>query len=257
MGLRLRSFRRTRPPSVPRGKRVYAIGDIHGQRDLLARLMSMIRRDNEERRVAETYLIFIGDLIDRGANSAEVIRVLMDASESRKAIPLLGNHESTLLAVYDGDHEAASAWFRYFGGAATLLSFGVNLNTIDPDDPAAIIAAVQYALPVDVITWLKGLPLYYTIGDYYFVHAGVAPGVSLSKQTGEDQLWIRDEFLSSDEDHGAVIVHGHTIEAQGPAIRPNRIGLDTGAYETGRLSAIGIEGTELWPISVHDPSMIT
>lgn len=149
----------------------------------------------------------------------------------------------------DGDHDALDLWLAH-GGIATLHSFGVDLVALEIDDSLAVLRAARAAVPAAILRWIKRLPTFVQYGDYYFVHAGIDPAVALDRQTDEARLWITDAFTDSMADHGATIVHGHTIHADGVAVRPNRIGVDTGAYRTGRLSAVGIENGEVWTLSV-------
>ncbi|MET0375628.1 MAG: metallophosphoesterase family protein [Rhizorhabdus sp.] len=230
---------------MPPGQRWYAIGDIHGCYAELNRLIKSIDDDDTRRGAADTRLLFVGDYVDRGPGSREVIELMMrlDIGEER-VVFLMGNHEETLLSAADGNRRAA-ALLHKMGGRETLLSYGVRALDYDNADPAGIIDMIRTAIPVDHLQWLRKLRLSYEVGDYMFVHAGVRPGVSLDSQLASDLRWIRKEFLDSPADHGRMIVHGHSVSDQIDE-RANRIGIDTGAYATGKLSAIGIEGTERW-----------
>lgn len=239
---------------VPGGKRVYAIGDIHAQCELLLNLVRAIEVDNQERGAATLQLVFLGDYIDRGANSAQLLRILAEAARMDNIVFLKGNHEQLLLDVYGGVIDAAMIWPK-IGGTATLSSFGVSLDKLDASDPIDVIEATQKFVPQHVIDWIASLPVSYQIGDYYFVHAGIRPGTPLGEQVERDQLWIREEFTTSNRFHGAMIVHGHTVTASGPVFADNRIGIDTGAYKSGRLTALGLEGEERWIIQAHDSSL--
>lgn len=243
--------------AIPAGRRVYAIGDIHGQASLLARLLRLVERDTDERPVAETEIVFLGDLIDRGAQSAQVVFLLMQLAGDPRVTVLLGNHEATMIDVYDGDRESACDWFAHYGGAATLASFGSDIAAIDPSDAAGIIAAVRQSVLRQVIDWLRERPIFYRVGDYYFVHAGIRPGVPLARQQRADLLWIREPFLGSTREYEALVVHGHSIEGPEPTIRENRIGIDTGAYSIGRLTALGLEGEAIWHLQTDAPSEIS
>lgn len=231
---------------VPAGRRVYAIGDIHGQAGLLAQLIRLVERDNQERPVADTEIVFLGDLIDRGPQSDQVVLLLMQLADHARVTVLLGNHEATMIDVYDGDRENACDWFAQYGGAATIGSFGSDISRIDPADAVGVIAAVRQSVPHQIIDWLRTRPIFYRVGDYYFVHAGIRPGVPLARQQRADLLWIREPFLTSTRKYDALVVHGHTVEGSEPVIRENRIGIDTGAYSTGRLTALGLEGDAIW-----------
>ncbi|GGI67686.1 metallophosphoesterase [Polymorphobacter multimanifer] len=229
------------------GERIYAIGDIHGRLDLLDELMARIDRDMASRPPMRTRCVILGDFIDRGLQSSAVMTRLAELDPD-KYIVLKGNHEAALLDTLRGDHDAAEVWAR-FGGVATLASFGVSADSIDPEDSGQLISLARRVIPAPLADWLAQRPLSFRAGGYYFVHAGVRPGVALARQTEADLLWIRDMFTESDADHGAIIVHGHSIREAGAEIMPNRIGIDTGAYRTGRLSAVGLEGDQVWTLA--------
>ncbi|MFW2831022.1 metallophosphoesterase family protein [Sphingomonas sp. ID0503] len=233
--------------SLPPGRRVYAIGDIHGRLDLLLELSGLIAQDNRERGAAETDVILLGDLIDRGRDSAGVIRFAREAQPPwARLTAIKGNHEAFFLDIYNGNIDRLGPWVEY-GGRQMLESFGVNPDLLDDPEanPKAVLAAMRAAIPPDVITWIEAMPVAVRVGDYLFVHAGIRPGVPLDEQLEEDALWIREDFLESQADHGATIVHGHTIVPK-VVNRANRIGVDTGAYRSDRLTAVGLEGTERW-----------
>jgi serine/threonine protein phosphatase 1 len=160
---------------------------------------------------------------------------------------LKGNHEAALIETRRGNHGAAELWAA-FGGLATLASFGVDVATIDTEDSAAIIDIVQRVISDDLADWLEKLPTSHAAGDYFFVHAGIRPGVPIARQSEDDLLWIREDFLTNQADHGMMIVHGHSINQAGIEFASNRIGVDTGAYRTGMLSAIGIEADQVWSL---------
>ncbi len=230
-------------PSTDSGERIYAIGDIHGRYDLLRQLLEQI--EHHSRALPPTrslYVIFIGDLVDRGPQSAEVLAMLYDLQmKTDHVIVLLGNHEEAMLQALDGDMDALRGWLAV-GGKQTLKSFGIVPLSKD-EDPRAYLQRARAAVPREWLAWLRRLPLSVQSGDYYFVHAGIRPGVPLNKQTRDDMLWIREDFLNDTRDHGAVVVHGHSIARQ-TDILPNRICIDTGAYRTGMLSAIYLEGNK-------------
>lgn len=238
------------PGTLPPGERIYAIGDIHGRLDLFRDLMAIILADLEQRPAMRTRYVVLGDLIDRGPQSRELLELLMTLKD-RDLVVLKGNHEAALLDVRAGDHDAAEMWAS-FGGMATLASFGADIDAIDPTDSAEIISLVRSLISDDQAAWLAGLPISFKLGGYFFVHAGIRPGISIARQSERDLLWIRDDFINSTADHGAVIVHGHSINRGGIDFAPNRIGLDTGAYCTGRLSALGMEGDSVWALSTGD-----
>lgn len=233
-------------PRVPDGRRVYAIGDVHGSADLLNRLIDKILVDSTQRDRQQSTLIVLGDFIDRGRESAEIVLGLYSQRESRNLIVLLGNHEAALIAAYRGDHRALEFWLK-FGGLQTLQSFGVDIAAIDMARLHDVMGMLHQHVPFEIINWMETLPISYRAGDYLFVHAGIRPGVHLNRQRSADMLWIREEFLNSERNHGVVVVHGHSPTAQ-VDMRANRIGIDTGAYDSGILSAIGLEGEERWVI---------
>jgi serine/threonine protein phosphatase 1 len=231
-------------PSVPDGIRVYAIGDIHGRRDLLDSLLRRIEKDAASRRpVDREIIIFIGDYIDRGPQSREVIdRLLEPMPRAMEPVFLLGNHERILLDTLR-NAEMLSLWLPN-GGQATLRSYGIDLlNMASRPASSAAVSWLEQAIPESHRAFLNGLQLYKEIGDYLFVHAGLRPGVPLADQSNHDLLWIRADFLDHDGDFGRVVVHGHTATFE-PDVRANRIGIDTGAVKTGRLTALNLEGRE-------------
>lgn len=234
--------------AVPEGQRIYAIGDIHGRDDLLEPLLKAIEEDDAKRGPAEKQLIFLGDYIDRGPSSRQVVDRLVALQKSGAPVRFLcGNHEDILID-FIGPQLFGLNWLRN-GGNMTLLSYGVDVTDYLGRDPATIQEGLREAflavLPNSHLDFYLGLEEGFAVGGYYFAHAGVRPGVPLDRQHRHDLVWIRHEFLESDEDFGAVIVHGHT-PVKRPQIRPNRIGIDTKAWKTGRLTALGLEGEEHW-----------
>lgn len=223
-------------------RRVYAIGDVHGRLDLLSRMMELIRADVASGPPRPSRIVLLGDFVDRGPESAELIGALMRLRREPNFIVLKGNHEAAMVDALNGDYAALDLWLAH-GGTATLASFGLDTASLDPEDGVQTLRAAREVVPAHVRQWLAGLPTFVRYGRYYFVHAGVRPGVPLDRQTDESRLWIGDEFTSSTADHGAVVVHGHRIYEDGVHIAPNRIGVDTGAYRTGRLSAVRLEGS--------------
>ncbi|MET1755175.1 metallophosphoesterase family protein [Novosphingobium sp. RD2P27] len=226
------------------GERIYAVGDIHGcygqLQDLLGRIETHVQALPSAR---ATHIILLGDLIDRGPDSAKVIGSLYRLQqETKKVIVLMGNHEELMLRALDGEPGMMRAWMR-IGGDATLRSFGIE----PPDrneDPREAIEKIRRVIPSEWISWIRALPLTARSGDYLFCHAGVRPGVALKRQKRADLLWIRDEFLHDDVTrHEAVVVHGHSISTD-VEMRPYRIGIDTGAYRTGVLTALYLEGEQ-------------
>jgi serine/threonine protein phosphatase 1 len=228
------------PPAVPDGVRVYVIGDIHGRADLLDGLARKIEADVKSAE-GEATTLFLGDYVDRGPASAAVLDRLCKGDFPTRIATLRGNHEQMLLAAFEGE-EIFASW-RQYGGLETLASYGVDVSQamrgVGYDD---VRARLIDRAPVEHRKFLEALPLAHELGDYFFCHAGVRPGVALARQSAEDLLWIRDDFLASDAFHGKVIVHGHT-PASAPEVRPNRINVDTGAYATGVLTCLALEGT--------------
>lgn len=246
-----KSLSRPNVPTVPEGVRVYAIGDIHGRMDLLELLFERISVDNAARGSAETRLIFLGDLIDRGPDSSKVVeRVCQLCRMSANVNVIAGNHEEVFALALDGDSKAMRLFLR-IGGRETILSYGVSEAEIDGADYAQLCALSQDATPDHHIAFLKNLSDVVEIGDYVFVHAGIRPGVPLDEQRVEDLRWIRSGFLNHDGDHGKIIVHGHTV-TQEVDERPNRIGIDTGAFASGILTAMGLEGSHRWFIGTGE-----
>jgi serine/threonine protein phosphatase 1 len=211
---------------------------------LLKTLLRQIAADASFRVGNKRTIVYLGDYVDRGHDSKGVIDLILEGPPvGFEQICLMGNHEAWLLNFLD-DPGAGAGWLMN-GGAATLASYGVaaghGSNSMARLETAR--TAFDEALPTDHRAFLKNLSLMWRAGDYAFTHAGVRPGVALADQTADDLLWIRDDFLSSNEDFGAVIVHGHTIQDQ-PETRWNRIGIDTGAFATGRLTCLCVEGVE-------------
>ncbi len=229
------------PGWMPKGRRAYVIGDIHGSRDSLEALHTLIREDLAKRPFPAAVAIHLGDYIDQGPHSAGVIEMLSGNPLPGAAIVnLLGDHERMLLDALDGDRAAATDWL-WAGGRAALASWGV-----DPDLPRDEWSA---ALPPAHIAWLRNLTLSHREGDYLFVHAGIRPGVPVRDQAREDMLTIRQPFLSTEQDFGVVVVHGHS-STPAAAIAPNRIGLDTGAGMGGKLTCAVLEDDVLGLLAV-------
>jgi serine/threonine protein phosphatase 1 len=243
-------FRRRAPgPKLqgcaPPGQRIYAIGDIHGRVDLLETLLAAIRRDDATRGIAQSRIIFLGDLIDRGPSSAQVIeRAIEMAAGPWECDFLLGNHEEVFLKAVDGDLKAL-AFFIRIGGRETILSYGISEEEYRDADYSELHALLTQRVPAAHITFLKSFKDLIEIGDFAFVHAGIRPGKALAEQDASDLRWIRREFLDHARGFEKIIVHGHTITDE-VEIRPNRIGLDTGAYASGKLTAMGFEGSQQW-----------
>jgi serine/threonine protein phosphatase 1 len=230
------------PARVPPGVCIYAVGDVHGRVDLLETLQIRITEDAAQLTPGTgKIVIYMGDYVDRGLESRQVIQRLIDEPlPGFQSIHLLGNHDAWFLSFLV-DPKVGSTWLRY-GGDVTLHSYGVRLGT--PVEDVEYFTRLQHALRSrlsrDHVEFLQSLELSYEMGDYLFVHAGVRPGVPLHQQTADDLLWIREPFLSSERELGRVVVHGHTVESR-PVIRRNRIGIDTGACWTGCLTCLVLE----------------
>ncbi|MGN6270692.1 MAG: metallophosphoesterase family protein [Sphingomonas sp.] len=231
--------------AIPDGQRVYAVGDVHGCLDLVDDLIARIAADDHARGSAQTQIIFLGDLVDRGPDSAGVVERLIGLAEARGDVRfILGNHEEIFLRALAGDLESLRLFVRV-GGRETILSYGVSEADYERTDYDELLALLQAHVPPHHIAFLESFEDRIEIGDYVFVHAGLRPGVAIEDQRRSDMRWIRSTFLDSDAEFGKLVVHGHSI-SDGVVERPNRIGLDTGAFATGRLSALGLEGTDRW-----------
>jgi serine/threonine protein phosphatase 1 len=235
---------------APKGKRAYAVGDIHGRDDLLEQLIAAIERDIQSRPPAENYVVFLGDYIDRGPGSRAVIERLSQLSAGTfTPIFLIGNHEEVLLRLLAGEQGLLASWLR-FGGADCARSYGLDPKKLGRQDERHAIEALRQAVPRHHVDFLRGLIDIFRFGDYLFVHAGIRPGVDLGEQSQMDLRWIRTPFLDDRTDYGFLVIHGHTI-TEAVDEQPNRIGIDTGAYWSGVLSAIGLEGGERWYLSTN------
>ena len=230
-------------PTLPPGIRIYAIGDIHGRSDLLRQAFERIEADLAKYPAADPLEVFLGDYIDRGPKSAEVLTQLIARGKTRRAICLKGNHELYILEFLRNP-AVLKAWGQ-FGGLSTLLSYGLtpSLNP-NEEEAAALSAEFDLVLPHTHRRFLGSLPISFTCGDYFFVHAGIRPSAPLSHQRDEDLLWIRDEFLFCEDSLEKIVVHGHTPVME-PEVHRNRINIDTGAYATGRLTCLKLEGDHI------------
>ena len=227
----------------PPGKRCYAIGDIHGRLDLLHDLVNQIERHSEQRAPRQTAIVLLGDLVDRGPNSNGVLEFCRTfRPRAGRLFVLAGNHEELLLRSIDGDLDAYQTWLAA-GGAETARSYGVAAERLISADLEASRKHVADAIPQSHVSFLRSCADSIRFGDYLFVHAGIRPGAPLHSQKPNDLRWIRKSFLNSDVDHGFIVVHGHSqfVDVE---IRPNRIGIDTGAYRSGVLTAMWVEDGE-------------
>jgi serine/threonine protein phosphatase 1 len=227
-------------PAVPPGWRIYAIGDIHGRFDLMEALADHIAQEMRTSPAQVAATVFLGDYVDRGPRSFDVVDRLARGDWPTPVVCLLGNHEDVLLRFLD-DPTILEVW-RQWGALETLASYGVDVQpAIRARDYEAVREDFAARIPDGHRRFLMRLETTYSAGEYFFCHAGVRPGVPLDHQAREDLIMIREPFLSSTADFGKVVVHGHT-PTQEPVIEANRIGIDTGAYATGRLTALALEG---------------
>ncbi len=236
--------RTKRTDRLPEGQRLYAIGDIHGRRDLMDALLAAIDADLAEWS-GESEIIFLGDYVDRGNASAAVLeRLAAGAPTGQRWTLLKGNHEAILAHLISGrprdDEMLYPAWLKH-GGRETLASYGLPAALAFGDDEAAALGALRETMPREHVELLESLELMRREGDYLFVHAGIRPDVPVEEQRQRDLIWIREAFLQHKGDHGFHVVHGHSITRDVDA-QPNRTGIDTGAYATGKLTALVLEG---------------
>ena len=230
-----------RAARVPPGQRVYAVGDIHGRIDLFAPLAEALDADDAARAPAETTFILLGDLVDRGPDSAGVVALARAWQQRRDVRILAGNHEEMFLLGFT-NLDVLRHFLRH-GGRETLLSYGLDRARYNAASIEEVQAMMEAAVPEADRAFIAGFEDKIAIGDYLFVHAGIDPAVPIEEQKTSDLRWIREPFLSHEEPHGPVVVHGHTI-AGDPVETGNRIGIDTGAYASGRLTALVLEGAE-------------
>jgi serine/threonine protein phosphatase 1 len=239
----LRSKGVIRKPSLPDGIRIYAISDIHGCADLLQKMFTVIDRDLETIGSVRAIHVFLGDYIDRGPESSRTIDLLIDRSRKYESVFLKGNHEAFLFEALKNPAQLQD--WKQFGGLQTLTSYGLrpSLNP-DPAEQSELMKQLAQNIPAHQRRFFNNLRLRFLCGDFFFVHAGVRPGVPLAEQQEQDLLWIREEFLASEEHFAKYIVHGHT-PVRAPDIRFNRINIDTGAYATGNLTLLVIQGDSM------------
>ena len=225
------------PACLPPGRRIYAIGDIHGLSERLTTLHQKIRDDLRARPVDSALLIHLGDYVDRGPDSAGVVAQLAGGPPIAgvETINLIGNHENTMIEALAGDAASATDWL-FNGGEPALASWGVAAGAARDTWLSAV--------PRAHMDFLHGLAVSHREGGYMFVHGGIRPGVALDAQLRDEMIRMRHPFLNSEADHGAVIVHGHTPVKQ-PVVRPNRIAIDTGAVFDGPLTCLVLEGDQM------------
>jgi len=236
-------------PAVPPGQRIYAVGDVHGRADLFAALIESIESDDRERDAADTTIILLGDLVDRGPESCAVVEAALNLAARRKMLLIAGNHEEMFLRSLD-DLAMLRHFLRY-GGRETVLSYPIDATAWNATSMDEAQIMLRDSIPPAHLALMHNAEDWVEVGDYLFVHAGIAPGVPLEQQRRHDLRWIREPFLSDRGDHGHVIVHGHSITAE-PEVLANRIGIDTGAFASGRLTALGLESTDRWLIATAE-----
>lgn len=233
----------------------YAIGDVHGRADLLGRMFRLIASDAHARRIIAPVVGALGDYIDRGPTSRQAVDLLLANPLGFRLKPLLGNHEHLLLQALEVRDQggaaqgAAIGWLRN-GAMATLESYGATLGSLGIADVCRDFGlwqrSVRRLIGPTHLHFLQSLALHYATADCLFIHAGLRPGVDLAAQDIEDMLWIREDFLRSDADHGRLVIHGHTIEDENaPSTQSNRVNIDTGAYRSGRLTCAVCTGRQI------------
>jgi serine/threonine protein phosphatase 1 len=234
--------------AIPAGQRVYAVGDVHGRVDLFEALAEAIDFDDTQRASADTTVILLGDLVDRGPDSAGVLRLAREWSTRRPVRALKGNHEEMFLDSFDS--EEVLRQFLRFGGRETVLSYPIDPATYGAASLEETQRLMRDAVPAEDIAFMAAMEDMIELGDYLFVHAGIRPGVPLEDQRVSDLRWIREPFNNSRDDLGKTVVYGHTIYDEAD-LAPSRIGIDTGAFQSGRLTALGLEGTSRWLIEAR------
>ena len=228
--------------STPADMRIYAVGDIHGRADLLIETIARIDDDLHRRPIEHAIEVYLGDYIDRGPHSKTVIDLLAVRLVKNRAVCLRGNHEA-LMEGFLQDPANLRPWL-HVGGMQTLLSYGIYPRRGMIETEIDLYRRFRGAFPRTHELFLQCLQYSFCCGDFLFVHAGIRPGIPIQRQDFNDLLWIRHEFLDSARDHGKLVVHGHTPVPH-PDIRHNRINIDTGAWQTGTLTCIAIEGTKI------------
>lgn len=240
-------------PAVPDGHRIYAVGDVHGQDHLLGDLLAQIEADIVARPGVDMTLVFLGDLIDRGPASAEVVERLRNYRRPGVRTEfLIGNHEEVLLRILEGEGGLLADWLR-FGGAQCARSYGLSASRLAKMTPAEAIEMLRSTIPAEHQAFLASFADTLRAGDYLFVHAGIRPGIALAEQAQVDLRWIRGPFLDHPARHEVMVVHGHTITEEVDE-RGGRIGIDTGAYKHGVLTALVLEGEQRRILQARGPS---
>jgi serine/threonine protein phosphatase 1 len=239
----VRSPKSVKKPRLPDGLRIYAISDIHGCAHLLEQMLAVIDADVAHSKPYRAIEVFMGDYIDRGPDSRATLDLLIRRAGRGNAIFLKGNHEAFLDEIFH-DPARINDWLRV-GGLQTLLSYGLSPSPSPNDlEQRELVRELVAAIPPHHREFLKRLRLTFTCGDFLFVHAGLRPGVPLSEQREADLLWIREEFLQSKKNFGKYVIHGHT-PVRSAEILANRANIDTGAYATGNLTLLSIQGSRL------------
>lgn len=239
-----------RPVALKRCERVYAVGDLHGRFDLFEKILKEIGDDVTQNPVKTFKILFLGDLIDRGPDSAGIItRALQLSKSSKKLMFLKGNHEELFLSAMNGDQRAAE-FFYQIGGRATLMSYGLDPALGDEMDGATLIRWMHDRIPKEHFDFVSSFEDMVTFANHVFVHAGLKPFVPLKKQRLSDLRWIRREFTGFGGEFPGVVIHGHSISSEVDETQ-FRIGIDTGAYRTGRLTAVAVDANERRYLSVQ------
>ena len=234
--------------TIPEGRRVYVVGDVHGRLDLLERLFAQIEQDDAGRPAARRTLVLLGDLVDRGPDSRGVIEFLMArAAAGEDCLFLGGNHDELFVRAAQGERDAAARLHR-MGGRETALSYGITAEEYGYGTFDDLAELLLRRVPREHVAFLRSFKDWSRIGDYVFVHAGIRPGKPMAEQSPGDLRWIRNDFLDFVPCHGMMVVHGHTVTEE-PDLRANRIGIDTGAFRSGKLTALGLEGADRWIFS--------
>ncbi len=228
--------------AMPEDEIAYAIGDVHGCLASLQNLLEKIELDRASRAEKKSTLVFLGDLIDRGPSSREVLEFLMAYKPDwTNVVFLMGNHEEVMIEVLDGDISAMRSWFE-FGGKACARSYGVDNFGQLHINPDHIMMALQRSVLKDHIRFISGFRDAFSFGDYLFVHAGIRPKIAIKDQSPHDMRWIRSRFLEYKKPHPVMVVHGHTVVDDGPELHTNRIAIDTGAHKGQPLTAVALAG---------------